>query len=164
MQRTDPASMTGSDNFLDFVMSGKTPEPNKMVEYGVQCEIETRAQCSDVATNTSPMEIAFTEFDLLDVIFLNRLADRLNINRRSVMESSRHVLNEMIQLNDWEKPVHEELPTFDDDAMVIDRDVVGDFYDYSDVALRNFDNFTSSTESFISGSTPKSVLYYDDVI
>lgn len=161
-QYTDPPSMAGSDNFLDFVMSGKTPEPNKTVEYGVQCEIETRAQCNDAATNTSPMEIAFTEFDLLDVIFLNRLADRLNVNRRTVMETSRQVLNEMIRLNDWEEPVHVELPSFDDEMMAIDADVTGNFYDYSDVVLRNYDNFTSPTESIISGSTPKSVLYYDD--
>lgn len=91
--RTDSQAVTGGDNYLDFILSGSKADPNRrMVDCGIQCAI--RAQC-DAQTSTSPRNDSSSEFDLLDVMFLNRMADRLNIDRETVIEASRDVIAEI---------------------------------------------------------------------
>lgn len=92
-QRTDSQAITGGDNYLNFILSGsKADSSPRMVDCGIQCAI--RAQC-DAQTSTSPRDDLSSEFDLLDVMFLNRMADRLNIDRQTVMGASRDVITEI---------------------------------------------------------------------
>lgn len=92
-ERTDSQVMTGGDNYLDFILSGsKADSKPRMVDCGIQCAI--RAQC-DAQTSTSTRNDLSGDFDLLDVMFLNRMADRLNIDRQTVIGASRDVIAEI---------------------------------------------------------------------
>lgn len=88
-QYKDSQTVADGDNYLDFMLAGCRVETNKMVDCGIQCSI--RAQC-DAETSTSPMDFSPSEFDLLDEMFLTKMADRLDIDRRTMVDASREVL------------------------------------------------------------------------
>lgn len=140
-----------------------------MVDSGIQCEIGIDT-LRNAETNTIGMEIPPEEFDGLDIIVLNRLADRLNVDHRTMMATSRQVLSEMKQSNIYYSNSEEEEgpqdttwegPSIFDDAIDVDE---GEecFNAYLDVGLLGSGSAMSTTgESFISGSTPRSEIYWD---
>lgn len=87
-------TLTDGDNYLNFMLSGSKVEPNKMVDCGIQCSI--RAQC-DAETSMPPIVVPANDFDFLDLLFLNKMADRLNIDRQTVIEASKDVLADVKQ-------------------------------------------------------------------
>lgn len=114
---------TDDDNYLNFMLSGSKVEPNKMVDCGIQCSI--RAQC-DAETNTPPIDVPPSDFDLLDVLFLNKMADRLHIDRQTVMEASKDVLAEVEQIyNLSPQQANEEMNTANESIFGN-----GSFHDY----------------------------------
>lgn len=107
------------------------------------------------------MEISPTQFDLLDITFLIRLADRLNVDRHTLLESSKHALSEINQKYHSEE--HNERDEDEEFQTIFNYEMVADDDEENFRAeLQNFDSFMSTTVgSMISGSTPKSVLYTD---
>lgn len=89
-QRTESQAAANGDNFLQFVLSGTNANVNQTVDCGIQCAI--RAQC-DVGTNA----VSPSGFDLLDVMFLHALADRLKLDQETVMKASEEVLAEIVK-------------------------------------------------------------------
>lgn len=146
------------DNYLDFILSDTKTQSKNTVDCGVQCTI--RAQC-DVATNTPPIG---SDFDMLDVTFLNRMAARLGISRATVQQTSRDIFAEMkddhgIQLSDEDDAIAVEVdrssPSTFSLGMLDSFDVFGDGYSNGE----DEDSY-SIDGSIVSGSPPTDEQYF----
>lgn len=109
-QCTESQVAANGDNYLLYMLqSDSTDDSNKMVDCGIQCAI--RDQC-DVSTSTSPMTVSPSEFDLLDLMFLNQLSDRLNIDRGVMIAASENVLAEIKRTYDSSQEEEDSAASF----------------------------------------------------
>lgn len=125
---------TNADQFSDFPDAIAAPE--MMIDSDVRCNIAN--------TLIHPSEMGFPVLDLLDVVFLNCLADRLHIDRQLVVETSQQIYYEMNEAMAFDgDDGWYECASYDGD---MDVDTAEDIYlDFADADLQNYRRFWSST-------------------